>query len=329
MPVLNMGNILSLLVSNLQLMSALPFIAVSLVHMVSEKVAKTREYLYMLGLTKSVYYASWFLTFLVPALFLMAVGIAANYGFGCFVGDIPMMVGFYALYLLSCIMFVFAAQALVSSTVMAMVLAVLWSYLPAQLFPLFPVNSTLYLAMGLIAPWAFNLGVFKKAGAALIKNSFTPFAGDVIGMPALFGMLAVDCVLYSVLAWYLSEGPGEFRPFYFPFTREYWLPQRSARLPTPAKDDLHADLADASMFEHVVSPHGSGIEVDGLGKTFRTAGSPAVNAVSDFSASFGRGMITSLLGHNGAGKTTTISMLVGMLTPTYGDALIEGKSILT
>jgi len=34
-----------------------------------------------------------------------------------------------------------------------------------------------------------------------------------------------------------------------------------------------------------------------------------------------------LLGPNGAGKTTTINMLIGMLPPTYGDALIRGQSI--
>lgn len=34
-------------------------------------------------------------------------------------------------------------------------------------------------------------------------------------------------------------------------------------------------------------------------------------------------------GHNGAGKSTTISMLVGLLPPTSGDALVFGKNILT
>lgn len=34
-------------------------------------------------------------------------------------------------------------------------------------------------------------------------------------------------------------------------------------------------------------------------------------------------------GHNGAGKSTTISMVVGLLSPTSGDALVLGKNILT
>ncbi len=51
-------------------------------------------------------------------------------------------------------------------------------------------------------------------------------------------------------------------------------------------------------------------------------------AVGDVSFSIPAGEIFSLLGPNGAGKTTTISMLSGLLTPTDGDARIDGHSVL-
>ena len=35
----------------------------------------------------------------------------------------------------------------------------------------------------------------------------------------------------------------------------------------------------------------------------------------------------ALLGHNGAGKTTAIDMLTGMLQPSEGDAILNGKSV--
>lgn len=40
-----------------------------------------------------------------------------------------------------------------------------------------------------------------------------------------------------------------------------------------------------------------------------------------------KGEIFGLLGHNGAGKTTTINMLVGLLTPTEGSAIVAGHDV--
>jgi ABC-2 type transport system ATP-binding protein len=50
-------------------------------------------------------------------------------------------------------------------------------------------------------------------------------------------------------------------------------------------------------------------------------------AVRGLSFSLARGGIVGLLGPNGAGKSTTISMLTGLLSPTGGDILWEGRSI--
>ncbi|HUO42503.1 MAG TPA: ATP-binding cassette domain-containing protein, partial [Methylomirabilota bacterium] len=48
----------------------------------------------------------------------------------------------------------------------------------------------------------------------------------------------------------------------------------------------------------------------------------------DISFSVPRGEIFGLLGPNGAGKTTTIKMLCTLITPTSGDAFINGVSIV-
>jgi ABC-type multidrug transport system ATPase subunit len=49
-----------------------------------------------------------------------------------------------------------------------------------------------------------------------------------------------------------------------------------------------------------------------------------VVAVDDLSFQVGAGEIVGLLGANGAGKTTTMKMLLGLATPTSGQALIDG-----
>lgn len=48
-------------------------------------------------------------------------------------------------------------------------------------------------------------------------------------------------------------------------------------------------------------------------------------AVSDLSLSIPKNSVYGLLGPNGAGKSTTLKMLTGMLRPTSGEILFQGK----
>ncbi|MFX0028853.1 MAG: ABC transporter ATP-binding protein [Candidatus Hermodarchaeota archaeon] len=66
------------------------------------------------------------------------------------------------------------------------------------------------------------------------------------------------------------------------------------------------------------------IEIKDLKKHFKE-----VKAVDGVSLKIQRGELFSILGPNGAGKTTLVRMLTTVLTPTSGDALIDGHSILT
>lgn len=80
------------------------------------------------------------------------------------------------------------------------------------------------------------------------------------------------------------------------------------------------------------------LKVENLTKTFklsrkqqkleRTATKVKV-AVDKLSFSAYKGEIFGLLGPNGAGKTTTLRMLATLIKPDSGDALIDGKSIIT
>jgi len=62
-----------------------------------------------------------------------------------------------------------------------------------------------------------------------------------------------------------------------------------------------------------------GIAVQGLTKTYRN-----IPAVSNLSFTVPPGSITGFLGPNGSGKTTTLRMLLGLVRPTAGIALIDG-----
>ncbi|MBC8091921.1 MAG: ATP-binding cassette domain-containing protein, partial [Pseudonocardia sp.] len=50
----------------------------------------------------------------------------------------------------------------------------------------------------------------------------------------------------------------------------------------------------------------------------------AVGAVEELTFAVERGTVTGFLGPNGSGKTTTLRMLLGLVTPTAGEARING-----
>lgn len=61
------------------------------------------------------------------------------------------------------------------------------------------------------------------------------------------------------------------------------------------------------------------IEVRGLTKKYGRR-----SAVEELSFVVPRGSVVGLLGPNGAGKSTTLRAIVGLLTPTSGDSVIDG-----
>src|ERR1700721_1929069 len=67
------------------------------------------------------------------------------------------------------------------------------------------------------------------------------------------------------------------------------------------------------------------IEIRNLTKVYRDFwGRPKVQALKALNMQVYRGEIFGLLGPNGSGKTTTIKLLLGLLFPTDGDALVFG-----
>ena len=65
------------------------------------------------------------------------------------------------------------------------------------------------------------------------------------------------------------------------------------------------------QFEHVVKQYGGG----------------SVRAVDDLNLHVGKGKVFGFIGPNGAGKTTTIRLMTGILSPTSGRVLIDGKDM--
>ncbi|MDM0026658.1 ABC transporter ATP-binding protein [Variovorax saccharolyticus] len=64
------------------------------------------------------------------------------------------------------------------------------------------------------------------------------------------------------------------------------------------------------------------LEIHGLSKQFG-----GLAAVKDLSFQVGRGEIVGLIGPNGAGKTTAFNTISGVLPPTRGRVLLDGKDV--
>ncbi len=65
------------------------------------------------------------------------------------------------------------------------------------------------------------------------------------------------------------------------------------------------------------------IEVHGLHKVY---GNSTI-ALENIDLSFMRGQLTSLLGPSGCGKTTLLKIIAGLLEPTAGEVLVNGKPV--
>ena len=63
------------------------------------------------------------------------------------------------------------------------------------------------------------------------------------------------------------------------------------------------------------------LEVKNLSKKFRN-----LNAVNNISFVIEKNKTLGLLGPNGCGKTTSIGMMLGLITPTSGQILIDNRN---
>ncbi|MEX1224446.1 MAG: ABC transporter ATP-binding protein [Pirellulales bacterium] len=88
---------------------------------------------------------------------------------------------------------------------------------------------------------------------------------------------------------------------------------------TPVDETVTASTARQPLGEVI-------IEIRNLSKVYRDFwGRQKVRALKALDLEVRRGEIFGLLGPNGSGKTTTIKMLLGLLFPTSGEALVFGK----
>jgi putative ABC transport system ATP-binding protein len=68
------------------------------------------------------------------------------------------------------------------------------------------------------------------------------------------------------------------------------------------------------------------LKANGVSRTFRR-GAGTVSAVQGVTLELPSGQLTAIVGRSGTGKSTLLNLLAGLLTPTEGTVLLEGREL--
>mmetsp|Transcript_26423 Transcript_26423/g.39214 ORF Transcript_26423/g.39214 Transcript_26423/m.39214 type:complete len:1955 (+) Transcript_26423:136-6000(+) len=314
--------------------------------LVLEKEDRIKEGMKMMGLTEFAYNMSWLITTVTQmalvSLLIVLVTMTSVFEYS----DKFLVFIYFMAFSLAVINMCFLMSTFFSRSKIASLMGPMIFF--ATFFPYYAVSDPSYstsvkTATCLLAPSCFALGA----------NVFADYEGGLVGvqtsnsseMTSNFSyalcvtMMCVDAVLYGVLAWYFDKIiPSEYgtqKPFYFPFLPSYWcgikLSAKEESL-LAAGERVASSEEDTSKIEPVSNDllrqqeENRCVMIRNLRRVFQTTAEDRV-AVKNLSMDIYEGQCTVLLGHNGAGKSTTISMLTGLIPPSSGDAIVEGKRI--
>eukprot|EP00917_Polyrhabdina_sp_WS-2016_P007035 GHVP01015686.1.p1 GENE.GHVP01015686.1~~GHVP01015686.1.p1 ORF type:complete len:1577 (+),score=210.74 GHVP01015686.1:46-4776(+) len=202
------------------------------------------------------------------------------------------------------------------------VLTILLS-LPAIIIVYIPnkINRAGRLPLLLLYPSNIIFGISwiqgKGINSASLANVNSQY--QLVALSECFYFSILDAVVMTLLAGYVSQlFPGKYgsrRPFYYPI-------QSIKNRFFPSKIVEEGGLVQ--FLEEINNTSEKVIEVKGIGKKY---GKDLVTSGNVFDVykneKFG------VIGQNGVGKTTMLGLLTGLVTPSFGDAFINGKSVKT
>lgn len=125
----------------------------------------------------------------------------------------------------------------------------------------------------------------------------------------------------------LQDYGSPLHPLFFVFP-SYWFPSTYGSIDVSSLGGIPIESGSGSATVEPLSVNerpNVRVTIDGLTKVY---GDGKV-AVNDLSLQLLEGQVTCLLGANGSGKTTTMSVLTGMIAPTYGKVTIFGYNLST
>ncbi|KAM6568335.1 hypothetical protein CsatB_016320 [Cannabis sativa] len=321
---------------------------------VFEKEQKIKEGLYMMGLKDEIFYLSWFIVYSLQFAVSSAIIVVCTMDSLFKYSDKTVVFTYFFLFGLSAITLSFLISTFFSRAKTAVAVGTL-SFL-GGFFPYYSVDDQavsmiLKVVSSLLSPTAFALGSvniadYERAHVGLRwSNMWRPSSG--VNFSVCLLMMLVDTLLYGAIGLYLDKvlprENGIRYPWNFIFKKTFWKKTNmsidyasildasingKASGNFPGKDNLTPSVEAISLDMKQQELDGRCIQIRNLRKVYDTKKGKCC-AVNSLQLNLYENQILALLGHNGAGKSTTISMLVGLIPPTSGDALVFGKNIIS
>ncbi|PRQ44758.1 putative ABC transporter, P-loop containing nucleoside triphosphate hydrolase [Rosa chinensis] len=323
---------------------------------VFEKEQKIREGLYMMGLKDGVFHLSWFiayaLQFAVSSLIITVCTMDNLFKYS----DKSVVFIYFFFFGISAIMLSFLISTFFERAKTAVAVGTL-AFLGA-FFPYYSVNDEavpmiLKVIASLLSPTAFALGSinfadYERAHVGLRWSNIWR-ASSGVNFSVCLLMMLLDALLYCVIGLYLDKvlprENGVRYPWNFIFQKCFWKnPNINKHHNSSPEVHIRDKVSQKAMFSRKENAKAAVeaitfdmrqqeldhrcIHIRNLHKVYASKKGKCC-AVNSLQLTMYENQILALLGHNGAGKSTTISMLVGLLRPTSGDAMVFGKNIMT
>ncbi|KAL9264205.1 ABC transporter A family member 1-like protein [Drosera capensis] len=261
--------------------------------------------------------------------------------------DKSVVFAYFFLFGLSAIMLSFLISTFFTRAKTAVAVGTL-SFLGA-FFPYYTVNDPAVpmiwkVVASMLSPTAFALGSinfadYERAHVGLRWSNLWRESSGVNFLVCLL-MMIVDSVLYCGIGFYLDkvllveDKPG--KSWNLPFSKlkkagddEYHSIHSKVdnKVQIGKLNHCRPEIEAISLDMKQQEIDGRCLQIRNLHKVYSSKRGKCC-AVNSLQLTLYENQILALLGHNGAGKSTTISMLVGLLSPTSGDALVFGRNIL-
>ncbi|KAL5290416.1 ABCA3.2 family protein [Megaselia abdita] len=305
-----------------------------------EKEKQLKEIQKIMGVSTSVQWMAWILTFFVLLLCIsLLVIVIYKTPFGQSYPALLPKTSFSVLLILfigfqlSTITFTFIFCVIFSKATNASVMAAVLFIFTVETVPDLNCCEKWFLTLKAIMfpnyafGYAFDIikiQEFQGFGAQWWNADSPPVAGYPFNLASIIAILYLEEIMYVIIFLYIEQAfPGKNcvrQPFYFPFSSSYWCRKQEPEIFSVYNREGNKTYQEESR---IFRDQPAGISLINVKKAFNRK-----CVIENLTLEIAYGEITVLLGHNGAGKTTIMSLITGMVKPNYGRIVVNGYDVV-